>query len=273
MKTLAGLRIGFLGGGNMAEALVKGLISSGACATADLHVTDIRGERCEALASAYGIRASSNNGAAAAEADILVLAVKPQQMREVAEGIACVRKRDAGVLSIAAGLRTGTLESWLGAGARVVRAMPNTPALVGAGVSAICPGRDATPEDMDRAEALLGATGRVVRVAEEQMDAVTATSGSGPAYVFHLMESMIEAAVELGIEPATARVLVEDTVAGAAKLVRETGLPPAELRERVTSKGGTTAAALDVIRARGVGQAWKDAMAAAKRRGDELSKG
>lgn len=264
-------RVVFLGAGNMAEALVRGLLEGRVCPAAHLTVTDIRPERLAYFQSTFNVAGTADNAAAVAQADVVFLAVKPQQLREVLGGLASHLNPGALVLSIAAGVRTATMEALLGAGARVVRAMPNTPALVGAGVTAICSGHAAREEDLALAESLLRAVGVVVRVHEAAMDAVTAVSGSGPAYVFYFMEALLEGAQKLGLGPELARQLVYGTLAGSIKLAEQSGVAPGELRERVTSKGGTTAAALEVVRTREVAQAWIDALAAAHRRSVELS--
>lgn len=266
-------RIVFLGAGNMAEALVRGLLAGRVCAAGRLVVTDVRPERLAYFQSTFHVGGRADNAGAVADAEVVFLSVKPQQMPELLAAIAPRLPSRALVISIAAGIRTAVLEAGLGGDARVVRAMPNTPALVGAGVTAICAGSRATPADMERAESLLRAVGHVVRVRELDMDAVTAVSGSGPAYVFYFMEALLEGAQQLGLDPALARQLVYGTLAGAARLASESSDPPAVLRERVTSKGGTTAAALEVVRSRQVAQAWVDALEAARRRSVELSKG
>jgi len=176
--------VAFLGAGNMAEALVRGLLAGPVCDSGQLVVTDVRPERLAYFQSTFGVSGTADNNVAVAQADVVFLAVKPQQLREVAEGLTGHLKADALVLSIAAGVRTATLEQWLGPDVRVVRAMPNTPALVGAGITAICGGRRATAADLALAETLLRAVGAVLQVNEPDMDAVTAVSGSGPAYVF-----------------------------------------------------------------------------------------
>lgn len=272
MSKLASVQVAFLGAGNMAEALVKGLLKAGLTTPSHVTVTDLREERRRYFVDTFAVRALTSNREAVAAAGVVVLAVKPQQMRDLLAEIRGALPADALVISIAAGLRTATLEEGLGGG-RVVRVMPNTPALVGAGVSALCGGARATAADLDLAGQLLGAVGTVVRVAEADLDAVTAVSGSGPAYIFYVMEAMLAAAARLGLTDEVARQLVFGTVGGAARLVMETGLPPGELRERVTSKGGTTAAALDVLRQRDVAAALVDAMVAAHRRSQELSNG
>lgn len=262
----------FLGGGNMAEALISGLLACNRWARAQLVVTDIAAERRAVMAEKYGVVVLADNAAAVAQANVVVLAVKPQVLAEVLAGIRATLPPDALVLSIAAGVPTARIENTLGGAVRVVRAMPNTPALVGCGVAAICGGLRATPRDLDMAETLLSATGEVVRVEEKDMDAVTALSGSGPAYVFYLMEAMLEAARQLGLSSQVARKLVYATVKGSAELIIQHGVPPEELRRRVTSKGGTTAAAIEVKEKRQVKAAVIEAVLAAHRRAGELSR-
>ena len=262
----------FLGGGNMAEALVSGLLACNRWSRAKLLVTDIAEARRTLMSEKYGVCALVDNAAAVAGAEVVVLAVKPQMLAEVLAGIRATLPPDALVISIAAGVSTTRIENQLGGHVRVVRAMPNTPALVGCGVAAICGGRNALPRDLDVAETLFTATGEVVRVEEKDMDAVTAVSGSGPAYVFYLMEAMLEAAHQLGLSGQVARKLVYTTVKGSAELILQHGVPPDELRRRVTSKGGTTAAAMEVKERRQVKEAVIEAMLAAHRRAGELSK-
>jgi len=197
--------------------------------------------------------------------------VKPQMMGEILEGFRGSLGKKSLVVSIAAGITTTWIETRLGDGIHVVRVMPNTPALVRAGAAALCGGRWATEEDLCAAETMMCAVGIAVRVQEKDMDAVTALSGSGPAYVFHLMEAMLEAARRAGLDDAVAKKLVYATVAGSAKLAEATGVDPAELRRRVTSKGGTTAAAFEVLERKIVYHAYLEAIAAAHRRARELS--
>jgi len=271
MKNLSSLKTVYIGAGNMAEALVGGMVREGLCKADQITVTDVLQERLDLFASKFGVRTSLDN-ALIAEADIAVLAVKPQMFGEV---LAClktsVKIRQTLLISIAAGISTASIESALGKGARVVRVMPNTPALAGKGAAAICAGKYAEEDDLEIAEILLGAVGAVSRVGEDDMDAVTAVSGSGPAYVFYLIEAMQEAAKQMGLAPDIARDLILATVEGSAALCRETGLPADELRRRVTSKGGTTAAALEVLEQRKVFSALLDAMTAARNRARELS--
>lgn len=268
---LAVQKIVFVGAGNMAEALVRGLTLSGACAPRQIVMTDVRADRLEALARQYGVETCASNAEAVRGSDMIVLAVKPQVMDEALQQVKAALKPSVLVLSIAAGIRTTRIENALGEGRRVVRAMPNTPALVRSGAAAICGGRWADERDLQLAEAVMGAVGVVARVREEDMDAITALSGSGPAYVFYLIEAMLEAARKLKLDEAVAKTMVYATIEGAAKLIRESGAEAADLRQRVTSKGGTTAAALEVLGGRGVGGAVAEAVLAAHKRSRELS--
>jgi pyrroline-5-carboxylate reductase len=261
----------FIGAGNMAEALVKGIVAAGILPGASITVTDPLAERQEHFRSTYGTRATQDNAAAAASADVLVLAVKPQVMAEALTQIRATLPADALVVSIAAGITCARIEAGLADGCRVVRVMPNTPSLVGMGAAGIAPGSSATGDDLALTETLMRSVGIVVRVEEADLDAVTALSGSGPAYVFYLMESMLTAAVAMGQDVGRAKSLVYATVEGAARLVQETGLAPGELRKRVTSKGGTTQAALEVMNERGVGEAITAAVERAAARSRELS--
>jgi len=263
----------FLGAGNMAEALVRGVLKAGLCAAQGVTVTDVREERLVFFRDTLKVQGAKDNGRAVNGADVVVLSVKPQSLDDLLREVRGQLPGGALIVSIAAGITTGWIEARLSDGARVVRVMPNTPALVGCGVAAICGGRRATGSDLDGAEDIFKSVGRVIRVDEKQMDAVTAVSGSGPAYVFYLMEAMMKAAAELGLDPVMARELVVSTVAGSARLCDETKLDPAELRARVTSKGGTTAAAVDVLAAGGVGEKWVEAIKAAHRRARELAGG
>ncbi len=262
----------FIGAGNMAEALVRALVRAGT-PSASLRVTDVRPERLQFFQDDLGVAGFSDNAEAVRGAGVVVLAVKPQRMDAVLQGLRGAVAPDALVLSIAAGVTCARIEAALGGAARVVRAMPNTPALVAAGASAICPGAHAAPGDLDRAEMLLRPAGIVARVAEADMDAVTALSGSGPAYVFLLVEQMLASAAEFGLEADAARRLVVATVAGAARLLDETGLDAREARRRVTSEKGTTDAAIRTMESHGVPAALREAFAAARRRAAELSGG
>jgi len=266
--------VGFIGAGNMAEALIGGLLEAGVAEAGSLAASDVRPERRKHFTETYGIATFDDNRAVARNRDVVVLSVKPQQIEQVLDDIADVLdKSRTMILSIAAGIPTARIEQKLGGDVRVVRAMPNTPALIRQGAAAICAGRNATPSDMDRAEALLGAVGVVVRVKEELMNAVTAVSGSGPAYVFYLMEAMIDAARQMGMDDEIARRLVVQTVKGAGMLCEARGCSPEELRAAVTSKGGTTAAALLALTEAKVFQNLVAAIKAAHRRAEELAQG
>lgn len=264
--------VAMLGGGQMAEALIRGLIDSGACAADDLLVTDLQPERLAYLQREFGVRVTADNAGAVTHADIVILAIKPQQMETLLEEIRLQVNRRALVLSIAAGVQTAWIEQQLGEGIPVVRAMPNLPALVGLGAAALCGGRWADEGDLQRAERILGSVGVAVRVAESEIDAVTALSGSGPAYVCVLVEAMLKAAREMGLNDDTARTLVHATVAGTAAMLERDVSSAAELRRRVTSPGGTTAAALGEMENRRVTESLVAAILAAHRRAGELAK-
>jgi pyrroline-5-carboxylate reductase len=263
------MKISFLGGGNMANALIGGLLAKG-YAAGDIQVAELGAEGRERLSSRFGVRAVPALDDAALACDVLLLAVKPQQMREALAPLAG-RLGPQLVVSIAAGLRMADLSRWLGRHRRLVRCMPNTPALIGAGITGLCADPSVDEAGRAAAEAVLAAVGEVVWIADEaQMDAVTALSGSGPAYVFHFIEALEAAGCGLGFDAATARCLALGTVLGAARLAAESGESPATLRERVTSKGGTTEAALKQMAADGLLPLVARALAAAEARGREL---
>jgi pyrroline-5-carboxylate reductase len=262
------LPIAFLGGGNMATALLGGLLRANLAPASAVRVADPAPDRRADLAARFGVDATPDNAAAASGARLVVLAVKPQQ---AAEALASANLApDLLLLSICAGLPTARLESLVPC--RVVRAMPNLPALVGAGMTALSPGSRSTPADLDAAETLLSGAGQVARLPESQMDAVTGLSGSGPGYVFAFVEALEAAALELGFPPATARQMALQTVRGAAELAAATGEDPAELRRRVSSKGGTTLAGLAAMQAAGFPSAVRAAVFAARDRSAELGK-
>ncbi len=265
------MKLAFIGAGNMAEAIVAGIVEKGVVDPGEVCVTDIDEDRLAHFVEQYGVGRSSGNSAAAAEADVVVLSVKPQVFPSVWPEIAAALKPDALVVSIMAGIPSAKIAG--GRPLRVVRVMPNTPALVGAGAAGIAAGIFATAADLEIAKSLLGAVGVAVVVDEEQIDAVTALSGSGPAYVFYLLEAMLEAAGQMGLEPATARRLALATVAGAAKLMDESGEPADVLRRKVTSKGGTTEAAIGTMEERDVKKSVVAALLAAQARSKELACG
>jgi pyrroline-5-carboxylate reductase len=238
--------IGFIGGGNMAEALIRGLLTHGEPAAA-LLVADPSAERQALLRDRYQVEVLADNRAVAAACPRLVLAIKPQLVPAVVPELAGVVTDRQLLVSILAGTATATLERLLGGAPRVVRAMPNTPALVGAGATALCAGRFAGEADLESAAGLFRGVGTVCTVTEAQMDAVTGLSGSGPAYVFTVIEALAAGGVGEGLPPATALELATMTVLGAARLVAESGEEPAELRRKVCSPGGTTLAGLTAL--------------------------
>jgi pyrroline-5-carboxylate reductase len=260
--------LAIFGAGVMGETLLSGLIRAGRPAS-DLVVTERRTDRAEELRGKYGVKVVSNVEAAEV-ADTLVLVVKPQDMGALCDEIADHVRPGALVVSLAAGITTSFLEERLADGVPVVRVMPNTPALVDQGMSAVSPGEHCDEEHLAEAEALLGTVGKVVRVEEKHLDAVTAVSGSGPAYLFYVAEAMIEAGVFLGMPRATATELVVQTFYGAATMLRETGEHPSVLRENVTSPGGTTVAALRTLDDHKVRAAFISALEAARDRSHEL---
>jgi len=261
-------RLQVIGGGRMGEALVAGLIESGWASAADLTVVEVDpGRRAELEAAHPGLDVVAEPVAAEAA----VVAVKPDGAPAAAA--AAGRAGAVRVLCIAAGVGTADLENDLPEGTAVVRAMPNTPALVGVGASAIAAGRHAGDADLAWAEEVLGAVGKVVRVPEAHLDAVTGLSGSGPAYVFLLAEAMIDAGVLVGLPRATSRELAVQTLLGAATLLDRTGESPEALRAQVTSPGGTTAAGLRALEAAGVRAGVLDAVVAATARSRELGAG
>lgn len=261
--------VAIIGAGVMGETLLSGLLRAGR-SPADLLVIEKRSERRRELEERYGVQVAGDI-AAAEGIKTVVLVVKPQDMTDVLEELTPHLHPGHLVVSLAAGIHTETIEAAVPDGVAVVRVMPNTPALVDEGMAAISRGSHCTDADLDTAESLLKATGRVVRVPERQQDAVTAISGSGPAYIFFVVEAMIEAGVHLGLPRATATELVVQTVVGSAKLLRETGEHPTVLRERVTSPGGTTAAAIRELEDHKVRAAFLTAMEAARDRSRALA--
>jgi pyrroline-5-carboxylate reductase len=266
-------RVAILGAGRLGESLVRGFLKSGWRSAGDLVVTARRPERIAELAERYGIEATADNAAAAAGTPLVILAVKPQDITFVLGEIAPVVRDDQTLLSVAAGITTAWVESHLPEGARVVRAMPNAPALVDEGIAGICPGAHARDADLDVAAEALDHLGSVVRVAEVDMDAVTAISGSGPAYFALLAEAMIEAGLLLGLSRDVSTRLVVQTMFGSARLLRDEHMHPVELREAVTSPGGTTTRAIRELERSGVRAAFLNAITAATERSRELAQG
>ena len=270
------LRIGIIGGGQMGTALVKGILHAGVADASEITVSDVIASARERLHAESGVRTTNDNTEAAKNADVVVIALKPQVAAEALEPVAGKLMPTQTVLSIMAGVPTGKLERWLSGEdeaaqpVHVVRAMPNTPALIGEGMAAISRGAHAKDADMNRAERILAAVGRVVRVDEKQLDAVTGLSGSGPGYVYTVIEALADGGVKVGLPKPLALELAAQTVLGAARMVLETEEHPAVLRDRVTSPGGTTIAGLHAMEAAGIRNALMQAVEAAARRSREL---
>ena len=271
--TIDSRRIAVLGAGRIGEALIAGLISSGWRAPADIIASTRRPERVTELGERYGIDVTASNVEAAAGAALVVVAVKPQDIDALLGEIGTAITPDQIVLSVAAATPTATIERHLAAGVPVVRAMPNTPSTVHEGIAGLCAGAHADDAHVTLAEEALAHLGSVVRVPERHMDAVTAVSGSGPAYFALLAEAMIEAGLLLGLSREISTQLVIQTMLGTAKQLRDEGLHPVELREMVTSPGGTTIAAIRELESAGVRAAFLNAIQAAMVRARELAAG
>ena len=259
--------------GAMGSALVKGWVTSKILAPSSVTAIDVDPEKCKKVAKQLKIKAMTDPSKALKGAGLILLAVKPQHMKELLSQAGPLFSQKALVVSIAAGVSTEQIEKGLPQGCPVVRVMPNTPALLGAGMAAVSPGSRAKSADIKLVLHLFTAVGKAIQVTEGQMDLVTAVSGSGPAYVFHMVEAMVEAAVKGGLSRETALQLVSQTVYGAARMVLETGKSPEELRVQVTSPGGTTQAALTVMAEKGFKETVGAAIEAATRRGAELRRG
>lgn len=255
----------------MAEAMVAGILKKRMVAPTNICVSDISSERLAYFCSKYGVATATDNAIAVQDADRVVLAVKPQVFRLIWPQLSASLSPDALVISVMAGIPSGRIAE--DRPLRVVRVMPNTPALVGAGATGIAPGTFATDEDVQAVVLLMQSVGVVAVVTEAALDAVTALSGSGPAYVLYLLEGMLAAAEQMGLPLEEARELALATVSGTAELMHTTGEAPDALRRKVTSPGGTTAAALEVLDAHGVKDALMAAMLAAQARSKELANG
>jgi pyrroline-5-carboxylate reductase len=266
-------RVAFLGGGRMGEALLSGLIRSEGRSAGDLMVTARREDRVQELSERLGIAATLSNPDAVRWARTLVLTVKPQDMEALLEQIAGDLTTEHLVITFAAGIRTSFIERFGPKAMPVVRVMSNVPVLVDEAMSVISPGAHAGEEHMAVAEELLSSVGKVIRLPEKHQDAITATSGSGPAYFFLLAEAMIEACILLGLPRNVATELIIQTMLGSAKMLRDTGKHPVELREMVTSPGGTTIVAIRELEQAGVRAAFLNAIDAACKRSAELAIG
>ncbi|MEA1890493.1 MAG: pyrroline-5-carboxylate reductase [Pseudomonadota bacterium] len=271
-------KLGIIGGGNMAESLIGGLLASGHKASA-IQVSEPDKDRREYLSTHYGINCLNNNSALVEQSDLLLFAVKPQLLRQISEPLQqAVQEKCPLIISIAAGVRSSDLDIWLGGELAIVRVMPNTPALVRAGVSGLYANHLVNNLQRDLAESILRSVGMTVWLENEaQMDIVTALSGSGPAYIFRIIEAMEEAATRAGLERETSRLLAIETVLGAARLAMESDDTPAELRRKVTSPGGTTEKGLQQLEQGNIEQLFDNAINAAidrsREMGDELGAG
>ena len=266
------VRFTFIGGGNMAEALIKGLLSGLGVIPQQIMATDVVPERRTYMHTTYGITASADNKHAVQESTVVVLAVKPQIMPMILEEIAPVVNSEKLVISIAAGITLQTLQRALGDSRRVVRVMPNTPALVLAGAAGISPGKAATAQDIALVEQIFNAVGRAMVVSDEMMDVVTGLSGSGPAFIFALIEGLSDGGVLMGLARPTATLLAAQTVLGAAKMVLETGKHPGELKDMVTSPAGTTIAGMQALESGGLRGMMMEAVRRATERSEALGR-
>ena len=266
------VRFAFIGGGNMAEALIKGLLSGLGVKPQQIMATDVVPERRTYMQTTYGITASADNKHAVQESTVVILAVKPQIMPTILEEIAPVVNSEKLVISIAAGITLQTLQRALGDSRRVVRVMPNTPALVLAGAAGISPGKAATAQDVALVERIFNAVGRAMVVSDEMMDVVTGLSGSGPAFIFALIEGLSDGGVLMGLSRQTATLLAAQTVLGAAKMVLETGKHPGELKDMVTSPAGTTIAGMQALESGGLRGLMMEAVRRATERSEALGR-
>jgi pyrroline-5-carboxylate reductase len=271
--SVKGKRIGFLGCGNMGEALVKGLVQANVVPATALMVSDTRADRLADLDRRYGVRVAKDNVELVRESDVVVLAVKPQIMAPVLREIASSLSGRQLVISIAAGVATATIRKTVGKDIRLIRVMPNTPALVLEGATAIAKSTGLEAGDLETAEEIFGAVGKVVVLDEELMDAVTGLSGSGPAYVAVVIESLADGGVKMGLDRATAMTLATQTVLGAAKLLLETGLHPGSLKDMVSSPGGTSITGIAALEEGGIRTTFITAVERATLRSRELGRG
>jgi pyrroline-5-carboxylate reductase len=271
--SVRGRQVGFVGAGNMAEALIKGLTAASLVPGKAIHASDVRRDRLDALAAQYGLTPARGNLAVVEQADVVVLAVKPQIMSAVLREIAPAVSRTKLLVSIAAGVSTARLRADLPKDARLIRVMPNTPALVLEGVTAIARGEGLEPGDLELAAEIFGAVGRVVTLDEAQLDAVTGLSGSGPAYVAIAVEALADGGVLMGLDRATATTLAVQTVLGTARLLRETGLHPGAAKDMVSSPGGTTIAGIAALEEGGLRHTLMKAVERATLRSKELGRG
>jgi len=270
--TIAGKRVGFLGAGNMGEAMIRGLLEAGRVDAGSIAAADPRAEHLGEIAKRYGIRAVAKNTDLVRESDVVILAVKPQIMSAVLREIAPAVDGSKLLISVAAGVSTAALRQHLSRPARLIRVMPNTPALVLEGATAIARAEGLEPGDLEAAQELFGAVGRVVVLDEDALDAVTGLSGSGPAYVAIVIEALADGGVKMGLDRATAMTLAAQTVLGSARLIRDTGMHPGQLKDMVASPGGTTIAGIAALEDGGARRTFINAVERATQRSRELGR-
>lgn len=271
--SLKGKSVGFIGSGNMGEALIKGLIAANAVRPESIWASDVRLERLRELDRQYGVQLAADNVELVRHADVVIMAVKPQIMPAVLKEVAPAMTRRKLMVSLAAGVSTAKIRAALGKDVRLIRVMPNTPALVLEGVTAVARAEGLEPDDLDTAGEIFSAVGRVVVLGEELMDAVTGLSGSGPAYVAVVVESLADGGVKVGLDRITAMTLATQTVLGAAKLLLETGLHPGALKDMVSSPGGTSIAGIAALEEGGIRTTFIKAVERATVRSRELGQG
>jgi pyrroline-5-carboxylate reductase len=270
--SVRGKRVGFIGGGNIGEALVRGLTKTGLLPSDHLLIADVRKDRLEELGERYGTQTTTDNGMLVQRADVVILAVKPQILREVLDEIAPATPGRL-LVSVAAGVSTDAIRRHLPPGTRLIRVMPNTPALVLEGATALARAGGLREGDLDTVREIFEAVGRVVILDEELMDAVTGLSGSGPAYIALVVEALADGGVKVGLDRKTAMTLAMQTVLGAARLLIETGIHPGQLKDMVSSPGGTTIAGIHTLEAGGLRRTLIDAVERATHRSRELGQG
>jgi pyrroline-5-carboxylate reductase len=270
--SIKGKRVGFLGAGNMGEAMIRGILQAGLVPAGSIFASDAQRERLAHIASQYGVRSVAGNVDLVRESDVIVLAVKPQTMAAVLGEIGSAADAQKLFISVAAGVATGTIRALLGRPVRLIRVMPNTPALVLEGVTAIARAEGLAAGDLETAQELFGAVGKVVLLDEDSLDAVTGLSGSGPAYVAIVIESLADGGVKMGLDRATAMTLAAQTVLGSAKLILETGAHPGQVKDMVSSPGGTTIAGIAALEEGGVRRTFINAVERATLRSRELGR-
>jgi pyrroline-5-carboxylate reductase len=270
--SVKGKKVGFLGAGNMGEALIRGLLKTGIVPPESVFATDVRRDRLAELGKLYGIGVLPDNSTLVKQVDVVIIAVKPQVVRPVLQEVAPHVTPKTLFISLAAGVPTSTLRSFLPKGVRLIRTMPNTPALALEGATAIARADGLQPGDLETAQEIFEAVGKVVVLDESLLDAVTGLSGSGPAYIALVIEALADGGVKMGLDRATAMTLATQTVLGSAKLLMETGLHPAQLKDMVASPGGTTISGITVLEASGVRHAFIQAVERATLRSRELGR-